>query len=66
MDPTAAWVELSQAVHDDEWERAAEIAENILEWLSKDGFPPIITGVRTFDILAARAACESIAAWEVA
>ncbi len=64
MDVTKAWVDLSQAVADDDWDQAGELAEAILGWLAKDGFPPIITGVRSFDIIAARAACEAIMTWD--
>ena len=66
MDPTATWVDLSQAVADDKWGRAGELADSLIEWLAKGGFPPVITGVREFDIIAARAACDAIAAWEIA
>lgn len=66
MDPTAAWVEMSQAIADEDWHRAGELADGLFEWLSKDGFPPTVTGVREFDLIAARATCEAIASWEIA
>jgi hypothetical protein len=65
MDPNAAWLALAQAVADDEWETAAEIADNLLTWLARGGFPPTITGLRAFDALAARRACEAVACWDV-
>jgi hypothetical protein len=40
-------------------------AEDLLQWLSRDGFPPIITGVQAFDLIVAREICRAISAWDV-
>jgi hypothetical protein len=65
MDPNAAWLALSEAVARDDWQTAAQLAEGLLAWLDRDGFPPTITGVASFDTIVARHTCEAIAAWEV-
>lgn len=65
MDPNAAWTALAQAVAGDDWEQAATVADGLLAWLSRGGFPPAITGVPAFDTIVAKAACESIASWDV-
>lgn len=65
MDPDTAWVQISQAIADAEWDTAAELADGLLHWLTRDGFPPRITGIKAFDKLVARATCEAIAAWEI-
>ena len=66
MDPNQAWHDLAEAIQKDDWGSAAEIADNLICWLARDGFPPTISGHRAFDRIVARATCESIAAWEVA
>ncbi len=65
MDPKAAWSAVAQAVADEDWEAAATVADGLLAWLNNGGFPPMITGVPGFDVLVARATCESIASWDV-
>jgi hypothetical protein len=65
MDPTACWIELSDLVKDALWDEAKHKAEDLLNWLEKGGFPPIITGIRCFDILSAKATCRAIASWTV-
>jgi hypothetical protein len=57
---------MADAIKSDDWHTAADLAEGLIEWLAKDGFPPIITGTRAFDMIAARAACEAISAWSFA
>ena len=66
MDPNATWQALSQAVADADWGKAGELADGLLHWLSRDGFPPNISGLPLFDKIVAKATCEAIAAWEVA
>ena len=61
MDVEAAWMGLAEAIQRDEWEAAAEHAEDIPLWLDREGFPPTITGQRSFDKIAGRAVCRSIA-----
>lgn len=65
MDPNQAWTDLCAAVADDDWDTASEIADNLLDWLTKGGFPPHISGVYPFDRLVAKAACEAVTSWEV-
>lgn len=43
MDANQTWIDLSQAVADEKWLRAAEIAEDLFEWLARGGFLPKIT-----------------------
>jgi hypothetical protein len=48
MDPDAAWKELSELFCGSEqsnWERITELADCLLHWLKRDGFPPTITGI---------------------
>lgn len=61
MDPNAAWSALAEAVADGEWQEAATVADGLLTWLNRGGFPPAITGIAAFDTIAAKATCESIA-----
>jgi hypothetical protein len=44
MDPNQAWIDLSAVITADEWGRAVDIADDLLEWLAKGGFAPKITG----------------------
>ena len=68
MDPTACWLSLVEAYTTDEesWERIEELAQDLLCWLEKGGFPPTFTGNQEFDRLVVKATCEAILAWEVA
>lgn len=43
MDPQACWRDLA-TFYGEDWARAAELAEAMLEWLAKGGAPPDITG----------------------
>jgi hypothetical protein len=60
MDPDAAWSALAKAVADGEWQEASAVADGLLTWLNRGGFPPAITGFASFDTIAAKATCESI------
>ena len=64
MDVNETWRDLSQAVEQDDWQEASQLAETLGEWINKGGFPPTITGNAEFDRIVARATAESIAAWE--
>ena len=57
MDPNAAWKELSDAYQDQDADRYVELAEGLLEWLRKGGFPPTITKHQAFDRMVALALC---------
>lgn len=65
MDPTACWRLIKEAIEDARWEEAAEHAENLLEWLRRNGFPPNITGNKLFDTVIARATATAVASWDV-
>ena len=65
MDPNATWHEMAEAVANDDWETATERAGDLLYWIDRGGFPPEITGHKEFDNLAARNACDAVAAWDV-
>lgn len=65
MDPNQTWRDLADAVQEDDWERAGELATALLEWLDKDGYPPTISRHQAFDRIVAQTACKSIIAWEV-
>lgn len=40
MDPTAASRQLTQALFDEDFDQADELARALLEWLDRGGFPP--------------------------
>ena len=40
MDPNAAWLELMDAFRQLDWDRVHELAEGLLQWMDRDGFPP--------------------------
>lgn len=62
MDPNTAWSDLSWAVENDDWQAAAEIAENLVDWIGKAGSPPTITGFSTFDLIVVAATAHTITA----
>ncbi len=65
VDPERAWADLSQAVAEARWEDAAEIADNLVCWLSKGGFPPKITGTQAFDKIIVNSTAQAIATWSL-
>lgn len=40
MDPQAAWDRLLDAYTDGDWPVVEELAEGLLQWLHRGGFPP--------------------------
>lgn len=44
MDPDAALKELLEAVQSRAWDRVEELADGLLSWMEKRGFPPITVG----------------------
>jgi hypothetical protein len=66
LDPQAAWLLLKDQIDNADWHEAAETAENLLEWLSKKGFPPRVTGSRTVDRIIAESTCRAVASWSIA
>ena len=47
MDPQATLSELLQAVDDRDWDRVDELAEALLHWLERRGFPPLTLGAKS-------------------
>ena len=47
MDPQANWDQLLEAYAEGDWKRVEELAEALLNWLDRNGFPPrATTGTR--------------------
>jgi hypothetical protein len=45
MDPQTCWNDLLDSLAERDWERVEELAEGLLMWLDRGGFPPrAITG----------------------
>jgi hypothetical protein len=44
MDPDAALKDLLNAVQSRAWDRVEEVAEGLLSWMEKRGFPPTTLG----------------------
>ena len=42
MDPHATWRDMQSAVIGEDWDFAVELAEALLGWLKRGGFPPVI------------------------
>ena len=40
MDPQTTWRDLLRAWSDRDWEAVAGLAETLLDWIGRDGFPP--------------------------
>jgi hypothetical protein len=64
MDPNQTWLDMADAVSRDNWQHAGELADDLINWLARGGFPPRLTGTIEFDRIVARTACEAIASWE--
>ena len=41
MDPQAAWDQLQEAFRISDWEAVRELAQSLLDWLDRGGFPPV-------------------------
>lgn len=65
MDIQVAWQNLLFAIERGLWGEASEIADDVLEWLAKDGMPPKILGKPLVDKLIAKSLAESVAGWDV-
>ena len=50
MDPEATLRELLDAVQASAWDRVDELAEALLDWLEKRGFPPLTVGPRELGV----------------
>lgn len=51
MDPQQTLIDMLDALNRNEYEEAIELAEALLEWLRKGGFPPIVVGEKSLDIV---------------
>jgi hypothetical protein len=40
MDPQVAWEQLQEAYGNADWETVHELAQALLDWLDRGGFPP--------------------------
>ena len=62
MDPQTAWEELLESYAEGDWDRVQDLAEGLLHWLSRGGFPPReVTGAdlgQEWDRAIATAGCE--------
>ena len=50
MDPEATLLELLEAVQARAWDRVDELAGALLDWLEKQGFPPLVVGPRELGV----------------
>ena len=44
MDPQVAWKELQEAYSTCEWDDVRALAQSLLDWLNRGGFPPTVIG----------------------
>jgi len=49
MNPQAAWDQLIEAYTQRDWSAVEELAEGLLHWLSRGGFPPQTVPKRAMD-----------------
>jgi len=66
MDPNQVWSDLARAIERDDWDEATELAEMLVDWIERQGFPPTITGNTAFDRIVTAATAKAVAAWETA
>jgi len=64
LDPNQVWSDLSRAIERDDWDEATELAEMLVDWIERQGFPPTITGIAAFDRIVAAATAKAVATWE--
>ena len=62
MDPQAAWDQLIEAYTRRDWSAVEELAEGLLHWLSRGGFPPRtvprLSMDRGWNLAVAESACR--------
>lgn len=46
MDPQSTWNDLLEARSQRDWNRAEELANALLDWMQRRGFPPLTIGDR--------------------
>jgi len=39
MDPSQTWSDLARAIERDDWDEATELAEMLVDWIERQGFP---------------------------
>ena len=64
MDPNQTWHDLGRAIERDDWDEATDLAELLVDWIERQGFPPTITGIVAFDRIVTAATAKAVAAWE--
>ena len=62
MDPDSSWQSLLDALRNQDWESAREVAQDLLDWLTIGGFPPKSVMAQDQDFLRtlAIAGCEYV------
>jgi hypothetical protein len=60
MDPLACFNHLAELIEEEQWQEARDVAEDLLGWLSAEGFAPHLTGHKNFDRLVAESVCQRI------
>ena len=58
MDPQAAWEQLQEAYGDADWETTRELAQALLDWLDRGGFPPTTQDGDNADLATRRTRIE--------
>lgn len=66
MDPNQTWHDLARAIERDDWDEATDLAEMLVDWIERQGFPPTITGIAAFDRIVVAATAQAVATWETA
>lgn len=54
MDPQATWEQLQEAYGNADWETVRELAQALLDWLDRGGFPPTTQVGETADLAVRR------------
>lgn len=54
MDPQAAWNQLQDAYRNRDWEAVGELAQSLLDWLERGGFPPMTPDAQPDDTVRQR------------
>ena len=44
MDPQVTWKTLQEAYRERDWDEVRELAQSLLDWLQRGGFPPTVLG----------------------
>lgn len=65
MDPNQTWSDIAVAVEKGNWERAAELAGELVRWIDKGGFVPSVTWKPVFDKILVYQTCTALQAWDV-